>query len=92
MTKHRDVIAPIVHMNGSGKSQLIDQYMKVYHELNKALDDACKATPHPRDYYVSNKEGQWNAAHEEYAQEVLRKLKDAKDYVFNLAIAIHGQA
>jgi hypothetical protein len=64
MTKHIDVIAPIVHMNGSGKAQLIDQYMKVYHQLNKALDDAAKATPHPRDYYVSDKPAQWNAAHE----------------------------
>jgi hypothetical protein len=43
---------PTVHMNGSGKKQLVEQYTKAVEALNDAIAALNEAYPHGRDYYV----------------------------------------
>ena len=48
----KEVIAPTVHLNGSGKQSLIDMYMRVRDALVAAEEAISEAHPHGRDYYV----------------------------------------
>ena len=47
-----DIKKPTVHMNGSGKKRLVEQYSNAMHALNSALAALNEAYPHGRDYYV----------------------------------------
>jgi ketosteroid isomerase-like protein len=47
-----DIKKPTVHMNGSGKKRLVEQYSNAMHALNNAIQALNEAYPHGRDYYV----------------------------------------
>lgn len=47
---------PTIHMNGSGKQHLTEQYTNVTNALNAALNALSEAYPHGRDYYVQGPE------------------------------------
>jgi hypothetical protein len=52
-TTGSDVVAPIVHLNGTSRDALIDQLRDAYHALDTAIRAMRAATPHDRDYYIS---------------------------------------
>lgn len=45
------LVFPIVHMNGSGKTNLVNGYRKAWGALSMAMDDLLAISPHMRDYY-----------------------------------------
>jgi hypothetical protein len=46
------IVAPVVHINGSGKEGLSEGYRKAWEALDKAHKAVCETAPHMRDYYV----------------------------------------
>lgn len=42
---------PMVHLGGTGKEQLAEQYQKSAAMLDEAVTAMCHASPHMRDYY-----------------------------------------
>lgn len=47
----KNVILPIVHLNGTSASSLIDARIKAYEALHEALDAFSEVAPNGRDYY-----------------------------------------
>jgi hypothetical protein len=45
------MITPTVHLNGTSREELLDQFRECYRSINDTLDIICKAAPHGRDYY-----------------------------------------
>jgi len=45
------MIAPTIHMNGTGREALLDQVTDAASALYKALDALSEAAPNGRDYY-----------------------------------------
>lgn len=43
---------PTVHLNGTSKEQLLQQYTHAHQALNEALMALSRAAPHGRDYYT----------------------------------------
>lgn len=43
---------PTVHMNGTGKEDLVLQMENVYQTINATIDAMCLSRPHGRDYYT----------------------------------------
>jgi len=50
----KEVVAPTVHLNGSGKASLLEQYHKVREAIWAAQEAISESHPHGRDYYVQN--------------------------------------
>jgi len=46
-----EIVVPVVHMNGTAKSDLIEQQSEVYLQLSNVLDAMRAAAPNGRDYY-----------------------------------------
>jgi hypothetical protein len=46
------MIYPTVHLNGTSKKDLIEQWEKAHDKLAEALQLLKDATPHGRDYYL----------------------------------------
>src|SRR5215204_3822709 len=42
---------PLIHLNGSGRKALLDEYEATYRALSAAYDVLCDAAPNGRDYY-----------------------------------------
>lgn len=47
------LIAPTVHLNGTSKDSLIEQYANVLEAIDVLQKAMAAATPHMRDYYVA---------------------------------------
>lgn len=45
------MIFPTIHLNGTSKNDLLDQYCDVGHALNAAIEKMCQNGPNGRDYY-----------------------------------------
>jgi len=43
---------PSIHLNGTGRIGLMEQYHKAYMALQAAIVAMREATPHDRDYYI----------------------------------------
>lgn len=69
-------ISPVLHQNGSGKKNLTDLWLPIYHQADVLLTAMAKATPNGRDYR------DW--AHHEDAMEhhraMARKVHEVRDY------------
>lgn len=46
-----ELIVPTVHLNGTGRKELVNQLSASVLALDKALEVMAKAAPHGRDYY-----------------------------------------
>lgn len=46
-----DLVAPIVHRNGTGKEELLRQREEACHSLWHALEELSRMAPNARDYY-----------------------------------------
>jgi len=42
---------PLIHLNGSGRTALVNQQLALLDALQVALEAAAQAAPHERDYY-----------------------------------------
>lgn len=45
------MIFPTIHLNGTSKQQLLDDYCDVSHALNAAMEKMIENGPNGRDYY-----------------------------------------
>jgi hypothetical protein len=64
-----NVIVPIVHSNGTGRRELLDQRCLAIDSLVAAGDALAKASPHDRDYYPRG--GDYcQAAHRQHERRV----------------------
>jgi hypothetical protein len=45
-------IAPVVHLNGTSKADLLDQFRSMALAVKSAAEILCEHFPHARDYYV----------------------------------------
>lgn len=52
----KEVIAPTVHLNGSGKTSLVKGYQKLREAIWEAQRVMGEVSPHGRDYYVQENE------------------------------------
>jgi hypothetical protein len=50
-TNTRAMIFPTIHLNGTSKQQLLDDYCDVSHALNAAMEKMIENGPNGRDYY-----------------------------------------
>ncbi len=54
------VISPIVHLNGTGREELLRQRLELYHALQEVETKLGQASPNARDFYVEP--GRWEKA------------------------------
>ncbi len=52
-----EIIAPTIHMNGSGKASLKEGYLKALEGIRTARSGLESISPHGRDYYVQDPSG-----------------------------------
>ena len=83
--------APRVHLNGSGKKNLMDGYGDALHALNKAHKALCQTAPHMRDYYVQpDSDLRFKWAQENHIAR-LKRLEDTIAEIEALGIAVINQ-
>lgn len=80
---------PTLHLNGTGKTTLRDEYAAAYDAIDKAIDALAAATLNGRDYYPQA-EGAYYKARDE-RQEALDKLRAAHQYVGEMLTGICDQ-
>lgn len=56
MNIDRKLAVPRVHLNGTSKTALIEQYLEAYRAVEKAITKVAANYPHARDYYVQGNE------------------------------------
>ena len=73
--KHREMApaAPVVHLNGTGWTDLFGQYEAAWLAVGFAVKELCKAAPNGRDYYVQEP-GAIERAQDEHGDRVRRLL------------------
>ena len=72
-----EVITPIVHINGTGREDLVEQRKAVYVALQNAAEALRQMAPHGRDYYPAGPEALAKAvAQHRRRQEALATLED----------------
>lgn len=84
--KLMEVIAPTVHLNGSGKESLRGQLIGAIRGIQSAQEALKECAPHGRDYYVQENEitpsgKPYNRAREEWADR-LNRLESVKVELF----------
>lgn len=83
------LVAPIVHLNGSSKADLLKHYREAYEALHDAQVVVQTTWPHARDYYVSSDLDAAKKAMEQHHSRiqrisaVLTELKELYDAVDN---------
>jgi len=58
----KNIELPILHLNGSGRVSLSEDYSAAYASVSSALDALQRTTPNARDYYVSHDPQAFNKA------------------------------
>jgi 2-phospho-L-lactate guanylyltransferase (CobY/MobA/RfbA family) len=80
---------PTVHLNGTGKSDLIEGLIKARHALNEAMKALMDAAPNGRDYYVQTP-STFPLAQEQHAKRV-HAIGAIYDELGEIAQAIDAQ-
>ena len=70
---------PLVHMNGTGYQNLLDEYLETRRALNNLEEQLRKTTFHQRDYYPV--EGSWETAVKAREQFVWKNLNEMREYL-----------
>ena len=60
------MIFPTIHLNGTSKQQLLDDYCDVSHALNAAMKKMIENGPNGRDYYPQGDQAYRKAVKEHY--------------------------
>lgn len=85
---------PIIHLNGSGKDNLLRQYTEALDAIATAQEKLQECLPHPRDYYVSPQAGAYENARIEHlarlqmVETVRREIEDLAAHVINPTLEI----
>jgi hypothetical protein len=77
---------PTIHLNGTSKQELLDQYLNVLKALKAASDALCEAAPHGRDYYPQGDAVIITATNEHCVR--IRKLAEIEVEIRQIAEAI----
>jgi hypothetical protein len=80
------VKVPSVHLNGSGREELMRQLSNAHTALEKGLNVLCKAAPHGRDYYVQDDPyvGPYGPAYKEAREEFDSRVQRVASVVTEL--------
>lgn len=82
------VAAPLIHLNGSGKENLIMGWRAAHEDISEALESVCKAAPHMRDYYpLKDGDEVYRRAREDH-QKFVRQLSEMLAHYEQLTYAI----
>jgi len=84
---HVEPMAPLVHLNGTGRNGLIDPLVEVLAQGRVFSDALAKTAPHARDYYVMG-EAAHSQAHAEHYTRMLR-LTELLAEVETIALAVY---
>jgi hypothetical protein len=82
------MMIPTVHLNGTSRKELVQQYLTAREALRRALDALFLAHPHGRDYYVQGPDALKRAEAEHRAR--VQKLTEVHDELGDIAEAING--
>lgn len=83
------IAIPTIHLNGTSRDHLIGQQNQIV-EAARALYDALRdATPHARDYYVSNEHSIEQALEQHRA--ICKTVAEIEERAIQIAVAIQDQ-
>ena len=80
---------PTIHLNGTGKTDLRDEYAAAYDAIDKAIDALAAATLNGRDYYPQA-EGAYHQARSE-RDAAFDQLRQAQQYAGEMLDGIYDQ-
>jgi hypothetical protein len=80
---------PTIHLNGTGKTDLRDEYAAAYDAIDKAIEALASATLNGRDYYPQPA-GAYSQARSE-RDAALAQLRQAHQYVGEMLMGICNQ-
>jgi hypothetical protein len=83
------MIAPMVHLNGTGIDELIRQVRTAVEAIDTAIEACKQAAPHARDYYLISDSAVLQATCEHLAR--LRKLEEVHNELSVIWRAIFDQ-
>lgn len=75
----KEIIHPLVHLNGSSAQHLIDEALGVAQAIGSAMARLAEAAPNARDYYPLG-DAAWNQAKREHEDRQAR-LKSVYDEI-----------
>lgn len=79
---------PTVHLNGTSKKELIEQYDKAIYDLNQAIQSLMAAAPHRRDYYPQG-DFAFSEASQQFRAQVT-SLCGVRDELVKIYEHLHG--
>jgi hypothetical protein len=65
------MIFPTLHMNGTSKNQLLDDYCDIGHALNAAMEKMIQNGPNGRDYYPQGDQA-FSVARQEHMDRIAK--------------------
>jgi hypothetical protein len=80
---------PTLHLNGSGKTNLRNEYAVAYDAIDKAIDALAATTMNGRDYYPQAEGAYYQACRERDA--ALDQLRKAHEYAGEMLAGICDQ-
>ena len=83
-----EVIVPIIHDNGTRKSQLMKPYMDAYYKLDDAKTAFLLFTPNSRDYY--QEPGLFKLAMSQH-NDMIKTMDDLQDKIRDILNGIDAQ-
>jgi hypothetical protein len=82
-----DLALPSIHLNGTGKDDLVRQLSEAHLKLSQARDVLAQAAPHQRDYYVQKDQSNYHRARKQHEAR-LRKIEEVMSELLDLGIFI----
>lgn len=76
------MMLPTIHMNGTGKADLVEQAYNVFEAANALIDKLAKACPNGRDYYPQGGDAIGKAREEHFARfAAVRKIMEEMEAI-----------
>lgn len=82
-------VYPMVHMNGTGKRMLMNDYKKALKDCKHAIDSLREVEFHERDYYVISPSAFESAKRERI--EMFKRLEEVKTYIEQHIVNVYRQ-
>lgn len=70
--KALETAVPSVHLNGTSRGELLDQYRKQHSAVEQAMRVIADSYPHQRDYYVQGPINAFTVAKAKHASRISR--------------------
>lgn len=88
MDDDKQLTYPLVHMNGTGREDLLDGYRKAWEALSKAKEALQATSPHGRDYYpLEDGQKQYGYAYRQHRDRMIA-LEEAIDDMEKMAFHV----